>query len=76
VKPLGYLLLGSNETLNHINFGFDPMARQNGVFRKRIEKPEEPIEDPTIKKPNGRKTFERAKRNLKDINGLKSFKTG
>jgi len=70
VKPLGYLLLGSNETLNHINFGFDPMARQNGVFRKRIEKPEEPIEDPTIKKPNGRKTFERAKRNLKDINGL------
>jgi len=75
VKPLGYLLLGSGETLNHINFGFDPLARQNGIFRKREEKPGEPIEDPTIKKPNGRKTFERAKRNLKDMDDYKKSKT-
>ena len=75
VKPLGYLLLGSDETLNHINYGFDPLARQNGIFRKREEKVEEPIEDPTIKKPNGRKTFERTKRKLKTMGELNQPKT-
>ena len=75
VKPLGYLLLGSDETLNHINYGFDPLARQNGIFRKRAEKVEEPIEDPTIKKPNGRKTFERTKRKLKTMSELNQPKT-
>ncbi len=75
VKPLGYLLLGSDETLNHINYGFDPLARQNGIFRKREEKVEEPIEDPTIKKPNGRKTFERTKRKLKTMGELNQTKT-
>ena len=75
VKPLGYLLLGSDETLNHINYGFDPLARQNGIFRKREEKVEEPIEDPTIKKPNGRKTFERTKRKLKTMSELNQPKT-
>ena len=75
VKPLGYLLLGSDETLNHINYGFDPLARQNGIFRKREEKVEEPIEDPTIKKPNGRKTFERTKRKLKTMSELNQTKT-
>ena len=74
VKPLGYLLLGSDETLNHINFGFDTLARQNGVFRKRPEKIEPEIEDPTIKKPNGRKTFERTKRKLKDMEDFKQAK--
>ena len=74
VKPLGYLLLGSDETLNHINYGFDPLARQNGIFRKRAEKVEEPIEDPTIKKPNGRKTFERTKRKLKTMGELNQTK--
>ena len=74
VKPLGYLLLGSDETLNHINYGFDPLARQNGIFRKREEKVEEPIEDPTIKKPNGRKTFERTKRKLKTMGELNQTK--
>ena len=75
VRPLGYLLLGSDETLNHINYGFDPLARQNGIFRKREEKVEEPIEDPTIKKPNGRKTFERTKRKLKTMGELNQPKT-
>lgn len=74
VKPLGYLLLGSDETLNHINFGFDLLARHDGIFRKRPEKIEpEPI-DPSIKVPNGRKTFERSKRNLKDIEDFKQSK--
>ena len=76
VKPLGYLLLGSNETLNHINFGFDPLALQNGIFRKRPEKVEPVIEDPSIKKPNGRKTFEKAKRNLKNMDDFTQSKTG
>jgi len=66
VKPLGYLLLGSDETLNHINYGFDPLARQNGIFRKREDKVEEVIEDdPNVKKPNDRKTFKPIKDNLK-----------
>lgn len=75
VKPLGYLLLGSGETLNHINFGFDPLARQNGIFRKRPEKIEaEPI-DPSIKVPNGKKTFDKAKRKLKDIDKFTTANT-
>ena len=75
VKPLGYLLLGSDETLNHINYGFDPLARQNGIFRKREEKIEEVI-DPTIKQPNGRTTFEGTKRKRKDITKAGKSKTG
>jgi len=68
VKPLGYLVLGANETLNHINYGFDPVARRKGVFRKREEKVEiiEEI-DPNIKRPTDKKTFEKAKRRLKDM---------
>ena len=75
VKPLGYLLLGSDETLNHINYGFDPLARQNGIFRKREEKIEEVI-DPTIKQPNGRTKFEGTKRKRKDITEAGKSKTG
>jgi len=75
VKPLGYLLLGSGETLNHINYGFDPLARQNGIFRKREEKVVEVI-DPTIKQPNGRTTFEGTKRKRKDITEAGKTKTG
>ena len=75
VKPLGYLLLGSDETLNHINYGFDPLARQNGIFRKREEKVVEVI-DPTIKQPNGRTTFEGTKRKRKDITKAGKSKTG
>jgi len=66
VKPLGYLLLGTRETLNHINYGFDTLARQPNVFRKREEKVEI-IEDPNVKKPTDRKTFEKAKRRIKGM---------
>jgi len=71
VKPLGYLLLGTDETLNHINYGFDKLARQKSIFKKREEKVEI-IEDPTIKKPSDKKTFERAKRRLKDMGEIKT----
>jgi len=74
VKPLGYLLLGTDETLNHINFGFDTLARQPNIFRKREEKVEI-IEDPNIKKPSDRKTFEKAKRRLKDMGEIRDSKS-
>lgn len=74
VKPLGYLLLGTKETLNHINYGFDTLARQPNIFRKREEKIEI-IEDPNIKKPTDRKTFEKAKRRLKDMGELRESKS-
>ena len=75
VKPLGYLLLGTGETLNHINFGFDALAQQPNIFRKREEKVEV-IEDPDIKKPTDRKTFEKSKRRLKDMGEMRDSKTG
>ena len=74
VKPLSYLLLGTDETLNHINYGFDPLPKQPNIFFKREEKVEI-IEDPTIKKPSGRKTFEKAKRRLKDIDNRRDSKS-
>jgi len=74
VRPLGYLLLGSDETLNHINYGFDTLARQPNIFRKREEKVEV-IEDPNIKKPTDRKTFEKAKRRLKDMGEMRETKS-
>jgi len=75
VKPLGYLLLGTGETLNHINYGFDTLARQPNIFRKREEKIEI-IEDPNIKKPTDRKTFEKSKRRLKDMGEMREQKRG
>jgi len=74
VRPLGYLLLGSDEALNHINYGFDTLARQPNIFRKREEKVEV-IEDPNIKKPTDRKTFEKAKRRLKDMGEMRETKS-
>ena len=74
VKPLGYLLLGTDETLNHINYGFDTLARQPNIFRKREEKVEVII-DPNIKVPTDRKTFEKAKRHLKDMGELRDTKS-
>ncbi len=75
VKPLGYLLLGTDEALNYINYGFDTLAQQPNVFRKREEKIEI-IEDPDIKKPSDRKTFEKSKRRVKDMGEMREPKTG
>lgn len=67
VKSQGYLVLGSEEELGHVNYGFDPVAGAKGVFYRREVK-EEPVpevlaeEDSHIKKPTGRKSFERSRR--------------
>lgn len=63
VLPFGFLLLGSQESLNHINFGFDLVGETKGLYQKREEVIEdiEPLEDPTVKKPNGYDTFDKAR---------------
>ena len=61
VKHEGYLMLGTKETLNHINYGFDSVARLNGTYRRHAAKPEEPYVDPTLKIPSEHKTFEKAR---------------
>lgn len=59
VLPHGYLLLGTKESLKNYNFGFDPVPEKQGLYKKREEIVEDiaPIEDPNVKKPNGRTTF-------------------
>lgn len=69
VQEFGYLILGSNETLNHINFGFDDVAGKRGLYRKREDIIEEPEIDPNIKVPTDRKTFERTKRRIHKLKG-------
>ncbi len=60
VKPLGYLILGTGETLNHINYGFDTLEGHSEIFRKREEKI--PEVEPEGKKSNGRTTFHEPKK--------------
>ncbi|WP_409433183.1 CheR family methyltransferase [Litorimonas sp. RW-G-Af-16] len=67
VQEFGYLVLGTNETLNHINYGFDKIHGKTGLFRKREDIIEEPEPDPNIKVPTDRKTFERAKRRVHSL---------
>ncbi|MEP1231379.1 MAG: CheR family methyltransferase [Litorimonas sp.] len=69
VKAFGYLILGTGETLEHINYGFNTVARAPGLYRKREDPPEEIIEDPTIKKPTDKKTFEQTKRRKRKMIG-------
>ena len=57
VLPFGYLLLGSNETLNQINFGFDQVEGLKCLYMRRDEIPATPDVDPTLKVPNGRTHF-------------------
>jgi len=70
VKPLGYLMLGSQESLSGINYGFDADPSHQGVFKRREPEPEPVVEDPNIKKPNGNKTFEKSKRRMRDISEM------
>jgi chemotaxis protein methyltransferase CheR len=60
VKDHGYLILGEGETLNQMNFGFDRVDNNQGIYRKRgvIVEPEI---DPTLKFPNGRTHFQKTK---------------
>ncbi len=73
IKPFGYLVLGSSETLEHINYGFNMVDNVSNLYRKREEPPEEIIEDPNIKKPSNKKTFERAKRRKRNISDEKKI---
>lgn len=69
VTPFGFLLLGSGESLADMNYGFDKVRGQAGLFRRREVLPEEPPEDPNIKKPSDRTTFERTKRKHRAMGG-------
>lgn len=60
VTPLGYLMMGTKEDLNGLNFGFDLVPGAHGLFRKPAEIIQ-PVDDGR-KKPNGRKTFDGAKK--------------
>jgi len=59
VLPYGYLLLGSQESLKQINFGFDSVDEIGCLYRKREEIVEDldPLDDPAAIKSNGRTTF-------------------
>lgn len=64
VLPYGYLLLGSDESLKQINFGFDPVDGTGCLYRKREEIVEDldPLEDTPKVKSNGRTTFMKSKK--------------
>ncbi|WP_371396090.1 protein-glutamate O-methyltransferase CheR [Fretibacter rubidus] len=60
----GYLVLGSEETLGQLNYGFDVVGDHTALYRKR-EAVVEVVEDPSIKKPSDKTHFEGAKRRLR-----------
>lgn len=64
VSPLGFLALGSHESLGDLNFGFDHVDNQTHIYRKR-EDIIEAVIDPSIKVPSSRTQFEGAKRRLR-----------
>jgi len=57
VKHEYFLMLGTTETLNHINYGYDAIARTPGVYRRHAAKPVEPPVDPNL-----HKKFEKARK--------------
>lgn len=66
VKEHGYLILGEGENLNQMNFGFDRVNNEQGIYMKR-EIIIEPEIDPTLKIPNGRTNFEKTKKIRKPL---------
>ncbi len=58
VQPKGCLMLGSENSLKGLNYGFEAIDAQKGIFMRHVPKVIEP-EDPNLKKPSNRKTFER-----------------
>ena len=64
VRELGFLALGSCEGVSDLNFGLDAVDDLPNILRKREVIIEEPV-DPNIKVPNGRTTFEGAKKRLR-----------
>ena len=66
VKENGYLILGEGENLNQMNFGFDRVTTEAGLYKKR-EVPIEPEIDESLKTPNGRTTFEKTSKRRKKL---------
>lgn len=66
VKENGYLILGEGENLNQMNFGFDRVTSEAGLYKKR-EVVIEPEIDESLKVPNGRTTFEKASKRRKKL---------
>lgn len=56
ISPLGYLVMGSNENLGGMNYGFDIDEAHSFIARKR-EKAPEVVDSEPRKKPSGRKDF-------------------
>ena len=63
VRELGYLTLGRDEGLADLNFGLDAAGGHEHILRKPEVIIEEAV-DPDLKVPNGRTTFEGAKRRM------------
>jgi len=63
VRELGYLALGREEGLADLNFGLDAAGGHEHILRKPEVIIEEAV-DPDLKVPNGRTTFEGAKRRM------------
>lgn len=66
VKENGYLILGEGENLSQMNFGFNRVTEDSGLYKKR-EVVVEPEIDPTVKIPNGRTTFEKTPKKRKKL---------
>ena len=63
VREHGFLVLGSKEGVADLNFGLEKMPDYAHILSKAEVIVEEPV-DPTLKVPNGRKTFDGAKRRI------------
>ena len=66
VKQHGYLILGEGENLKKMNFGFDRVDNERGIYIKRKVIIETEI-DPDLKVPNGRTHFEKTKKKRKPL---------
>lgn len=66
VKENGFLILGEGENLSQMNFGFDRVTTEPGLYKKR-EVVVEPEIDTTLKVPNGRTTFEKTSKPRKKL---------
>jgi len=62
VKHEGYLMLGTQETLNHINYGYDDVKSSPGTYRRYAAAPIKPPIDPDLKTPSKHTTFEKARK--------------
>ena len=65
VNPLGFLALGTDETLGGLNLGFEPFQNNTSLYRKP-EKIVEEVIDETIKVPTSKTHFDGAKRRLRN----------